>query len=189
MAMLSGLLAGCVSARDTLGTNSSPCFRALPVAKGAVEGRGTFTGVRLLSASTVAKHKHLYADLTQRSEGTLHDVCVVSYRGEFDQRQVKSVLGKSPAGGTGHFAIVFVSRTTNKLLGTFVLVSEPVRFRHLAMGASLQGAGGVVLSPVAGGSTTVPGGSTVGGNHPWRAVADGRHMLGRDLLRGSFPDA
>jgi hypothetical protein len=43
-----------------------------------------------------------------------------------------------PRSGVGHFAIVVVSTPQNKLLATFVLEKEPVRFRHLALGAPVR---------------------------------------------------
>ncbi len=142
LAMVAGLSAACTSARDTLGTNSSPCFEALPVAKAAVHGRGTFAGTRLLSAATVAKHRRIYQAIRGRALVRLQDVCLVSYTGTFDASDVNALLRAPPNGGVGHFAIVVVSRSTNKLLGTFILASEPVRFRHLALGVASGGRGG-----------------------------------------------
>ncbi len=141
LAMVAGLSAACTSARDTLGTNSSPCFEALPVAKAAVHGRGTFAGTRLLSAATVAKHQRMFQAITGRAHVRVRDVCLVSYTGTFDALDVNALLRAPPNGGVGHFAVVVVSRNTNKLLGTFILASEPVRFRHLALGVS-DGRGG-----------------------------------------------
>jgi hypothetical protein len=130
-------LAGCTAARDTLGTNSSPCFRALALAEDAVHHRGEFAGVRLVSDSTLSKRSHFESVLKQRSTTPLHDLCLVSYRGSYRPSQVKRPAGKVPASGVGHFAIVAVSTPQNKLLATFVLEKEPVRFRHLALRASL----------------------------------------------------
>jgi hypothetical protein len=124
----------CTSARNTLGTNSSVCLRALAVAQDAVHGRGKFAGVRFVPVSALVKYKHLHAALTARAHPPLHDVCLVSYRGRFRLDQVDNPAGRAPAGGVGHFAIVVVSVPRNALLATFVLQHEPVRFRHYVLG-------------------------------------------------------
>ena len=125
---------GCTAARDTLGTNSSPCFRALALAADAVRDRGAFAGVRLVSASSLAKLQRVDKVLAQRSRTRLHNVCLVSYRGTFRPDQVKLPAGPVPPSGEGHFAVVVVTNPQNVLLATFVLEKEPVRFRHLALG-------------------------------------------------------
>jgi hypothetical protein len=129
-------LTSCTAARDTLGTNSSPCFRALALAADAVHDRGVFTGVRLVSASSLAKLHHVDKVLSQRSGTHLRNLCLVSYRGTFRPDQVKQPAGPVPASGEGHFAVVVVSTPQNVVLATFVLQKEPVRFRHLALGPS-----------------------------------------------------
>ncbi len=127
-------VAGCTSARDTLGTNSSPCFKALALGADAVHDRGKFAGVRLLSAQTIKKIPRVDDVLSERSSTRLHNVCAVAYSGTFRRSQVERPAGRVPASGVGHFAIVVVSTPQNVLLATFVLEKEPVRFRHLALG-------------------------------------------------------
>ena len=134
-----GVMSGCAAARDTLGTNSSPCYRALAIAKDAVHDHGTFAGVRLETVSALKTLKHVDALLKARSTIPLHNVCVVSYRGSFRTTEVSRPAGRAPASGVGHFAIVVISTPQNKLLATFVLEKEPVRFRHLALGAPPRG--------------------------------------------------
>jgi len=131
-----GALSGCTAARDTLGTNSSPCFRALALAKDAVHKRGTFSGVRLVSVTSLRVLPHLQATLEQRSHAKLHNVCLVSYRGTYTPEQVERPAGETPPAGTGHVAVVVVSTPQNVLLATFVLQHEPVRFRHVAAGTA-----------------------------------------------------
>ena len=127
------VLAGCASARNALGTNSSPCYLALPVARDAVHDRGTFNGVRLVPAKDLADRTRLLDTLVARAGGKLHDVCVVEYRGAYQLDQVERPLGRAPVGGVGRFAVVVVSRDTNRLLATFVRGTQPVRFRHMAL--------------------------------------------------------
>jgi hypothetical protein len=141
-------VSGCTAARDTLGTNSSPCFHALAKAADAVNDRGVFSGVRLVSASSLAKVPHMEAVLEARSSTPLHSVCLVAYRGNFRLSQVSRPAGKAPKSGVGHFAIVAVSTPQNELLATLVLEKEPVRFRHLALGPIAPGRSGHTLSPV-----------------------------------------
>jgi len=127
-------LSGCTSARNTLGTNSSLCIRALAVARDAVHNQGQFAGVRLVKVSTLTPYPHLHQVVTARSSGPLRDVCLVSYRGRFRLDQVDRPTGRAPPGGIGRFAIVVVSLPRNALLATVVLEHEPVRFRHYEFG-------------------------------------------------------
>jgi hypothetical protein len=131
-------LSGCTAARDTLGTNSSPCFHALALAADAVHDRGVFAGVRLVSYSSLAKLHRMDPVIKARSSTPLENLCLVAYGGDFRLSQVRRPAGKMPRSGVGHFAIVVVSTPQNKLLATFVLEKEPVRFRHLALGAPVR---------------------------------------------------
>jgi len=124
------VVAGCTSARVTLGTNASPCFDALPVAHDAVHGRGTFAGVRLVSLSSFSADVHLQHYLAEGTAAKVHDVCVVSYRGTFTIHEVEKPLGPTPPGGVGHYAIVIVSKPQGHLVGTVVRLTQPLRFGH-----------------------------------------------------------
>jgi hypothetical protein len=125
---LSGALAGCTSARDTLGTSVSPCFKALAVASEAVHDRGTFEGVRLVSITSLGHTARLR--LSARAGPSVHSVCVVSYKGTFRLDQVEKPVGRVPAGGVGRYAIVVVSKPQDKLIGTLVRLTQPLRFSH-----------------------------------------------------------
>jgi hypothetical protein len=141
-AALSTGAVSCTAARDTLGTNSSPCFRALALAADAVRERGTFTGVRLVPVSMLARFHLLDRVVAERSPTRLRNVCLVSYRGSFRPDQVRRETGNVGASGVGRFAIVVVSTPQNLVLATFLLQHEPVRFRHLALRAAPTGAPG-----------------------------------------------
>jgi hypothetical protein len=123
-------LFGCTSARDTLGTNASPCFESLVVAANAVHHTGSFAGVHLLSFTRIGSDAHIQSALSARAGSTVHDVCVVSYKGTFSVDHVERPLGQPPAGGIGHYAIVIVSQPQNHLLGTVVRATQPLRFGH-----------------------------------------------------------
>jgi hypothetical protein len=124
-------LVGCTSARDTLGTSASTCFEALATAGTAVHHRGTFAGVRLVSFNQFGTDVQLRKEFVTLFGKNVHDVCVVSYRGTFTVGQVEHPLGPAPAGGVGHFAIVVVSKPQNRLLGTVLRPTQPLRFGHL----------------------------------------------------------
>jgi hypothetical protein len=123
-------LVGCTSARDTLGTNNSTCFEAIAAAGSAVHHRGSFAGVRLVSFNAFGTDVRLKDELVDLFGTTVKDVCVVSYRGTFATGQVEHPLGPAPAGGVGHYAIVIVSKPQNRLLGTVIRSSQPLRFGH-----------------------------------------------------------
>lgn len=123
-------LGGCTAARNTLGTNSSPCFDALAVAETAVHHHGSFAGVRLISLASFGRAVHLGADILADAGPGVHDVCAVSYRGTFTVGKVARPLGPPPKGGVGHYAVVVVAKPQNRLVGTVVRLKEPLRFEH-----------------------------------------------------------
>ncbi|HAM03031.1 MAG TPA: hypothetical protein DCQ30_12520, partial [Acidimicrobiaceae bacterium] len=91
-----GLTAGCTSPRNTLGTNSSQCYRAIPVATDAVGDRGSLVGARLESVGSL--HTRLHALLDARAPA-VKTVCVVAFRGHFRTDQVKRPYGPPPESG------------------------------------------------------------------------------------------
>jgi hypothetical protein len=102
----------------------------LAVAADAVHDNGSFAGVHLLKVSAVGADLHLRAELAARAGPSVHDVCAVSYRGTFSVAQVRRPLGPAPAGGLGRYAIVLVSKPQNRLLGTVIRQTQPLRFGH-----------------------------------------------------------
>ena len=124
------LLSACTAPRNTLGTNSSPCFKAVPVATDAVHDRGKLSGVRLLKSKDLDRRPHFRSLLEARAGTKVTTVCVVSFQGRFTLAQVERPFGQSPAGGTGPVALVVVSTPANKLLGTLVLSRVPLPLRH-----------------------------------------------------------
>jgi hypothetical protein len=113
-----------------LGTNASPCFEALAIAADAVHDRGTFAGVRPVSFSLIGADLRLRAELSAVAGKTVHNVCAVSYRGVYKVGQVERPLGPPPVGSVGRYAIVIVSEPQNRLLGTVVRLTQPLRFGH-----------------------------------------------------------
>ena len=123
----------CTSARNTLGTNSSPCYTAIPVAADAVHHRGHFLGIRLLSARQASTKRRLDALLEARAP-KVKTVCVVAYEGTYSLSQVEEPFGTAPPAGTGPVAIAVVSLSRNRLIGTIVLRRVPLAFRHEVLG-------------------------------------------------------
>lgn len=135
LALLGGLLgAGCTAARNTLGTNSSPCFRAVAVATDAVEDRGTLAGVRLLGTRDLDRRPRLRDELSTRAGHAVKSVCAVAFTGQYRTTDVRDPLGAAPAGGTGTIAVALVSYPQDHLLGTLVLSKVPLPFRHEVLG-------------------------------------------------------
>lgn len=122
-------VAACTSPRNALGTNSSPCFRALAVAKDAVGGAGRYAGVRYISAKTFLtslEHSRHSASAPSALRHTRDALCAVNYRGRYSAATVKAGW---PAGRTnGQFAVVLVDAKTNVVLGTLVLSHPPLDF-------------------------------------------------------------
>jgi hypothetical protein len=128
-ALLAGGLSGCTSPRNTLGTNSSPCFKALAVASGAVEHRGKLVGIRLLRRDQLPKRHRLQALLSSRAPDQ-KQLCVAAFEGRYRLGQVRRVYGTAPDSGIGKVAIVVVSFPQNKLVGTLLLLRVPLPVRH-----------------------------------------------------------
>ena len=127
--------AACGAGRDILGTNTSPCFLALPVAKKAVEGRGSLAGVRLVDVSRLtANERALRNLLDQLPIPSSHEVCLVAFTGSFTPGQVELPFGPVPASGAVRFAIAVVTIPKAVLLGTFVVQHEPLSFKREHVG-------------------------------------------------------
>jgi hypothetical protein len=129
----------CGAGRNILGTNTSPCFLALPVAKRAVEGRGSLAGVRMVDISklTGASGDRALRALLDLMTGPLpRNVCLVAYTGSFTLGQVEQPAGLPLPGdgGVGRYAIAVVTTPKALLLGTFVVRRLPVDFTHARVG-------------------------------------------------------
>ena len=111
---------GCAGQRNSLGTGSTGCFRALPAAETAVHHQGRYLGVRQVKASTVAKR---HPEFAQFGSETL---CVVAFQGTFG---AGSVAGANPA-RSGAFAVVVLDAKTAKVVAAFIVDRLPLRFTH-----------------------------------------------------------
>jgi hypothetical protein len=127
----------CGAGRDILGTNASPCFLALPVARQAVNGRGSLDGVRLVNVTTLTSpgDRGLRELLALLPVPPSHQVCLVAYAGTYGPEQVELPFGPIPLSGEGRYAIAVVTIPKSMLLGTFVVEHEPLSFKHEHLGS------------------------------------------------------
>jgi hypothetical protein len=126
----------CGAGRAILGTNTSPCFLALPVAKRAVGGRGSLDGVRLVDVGRLTGRgdRALRELLDLMPLPSSHEVCLVAYQGSFTVGQVELPFGPIPPSGVGRYAIAVVTIPGSMLLGTLVVRHEPLSFKHEHLG-------------------------------------------------------
>jgi hypothetical protein len=109
---------------------------ALPIAKRAVHGRGSLAGVRLVDTDRLTGPggrfmRDLLGMLPARPP---RDICVVAYSGSFTPGQVEMPAGHRPAGAAARYAIVLVTASKPRLLGTFVVQHEPLAFSRVHVG-------------------------------------------------------
>jgi hypothetical protein len=125
-ALLAGLLAGCTTARSSLGTSDSSCYLALTTATKAVDAHGHLLGVQSYSLSALRKQApHLLHDLATKKPGS-QSVCVIAFTGRFTAGSVSDPHGRT----SGHLAVVVSTRPGNHLLGTVVFRRDPLHFGH-----------------------------------------------------------
>jgi len=115
------LASGCAAPRNTLGTASSTCFRALPTAKAAVHHRGKLVGVRRLGRDSVTRILPPVGIVRPRN------VCVIGFRGPYRSSEVDAP-GTSPS---GRYALVVVTHRGTTLLKTVLVDHLPLRLGHL----------------------------------------------------------
>jgi hypothetical protein len=131
-----GGVAGCTTARNALGPSESPCFRAIPIARAAVNDKGRFAGVRYLDApalsAAIKKAKlltHGRVTLPDALTDVIGPVCAIAYRGFYDPSRVAS--GWSPRGRPGMLAIVVVRLQKLAVVVTVVLRRSPLRLAKI----------------------------------------------------------
>lgn len=125
-------LAGCSSARSSLGTVDGGCFLALPAASAAVHHRGRLLGADLVGVGSLRHRPLIYRTATEAPGPKVRQVCLVAFGGSFTSGTVER-----PAGHVaGRLAVVVVEYPHSRLLGTVVLSRAPVRFGHSHAGLS-----------------------------------------------------
>ena len=127
-----GALSACTSPKDVLGTNSSPCFRALATADVAVPAGSRFAGVRYLSAASFKSdlvHDKRNYDVPPALVSNKSPICVVAYVGRFSAALVKKPWPANVA--AGRIAVVLITAKLNGLLATIVLQKPPLRLSRV----------------------------------------------------------
>lgn len=111
---------GSCTPRNALGTGSTTCVRAIPVATDQVSHKGKPEGVREVKASNLAKRYPQFAQYDNQL------ICVVAFSGNFQPGDVPDAQPQR----AGHYALVAVQAKTQKVVGAFVTDRLPLRFRH-----------------------------------------------------------
>jgi hypothetical protein len=129
---LTAAAAGCGGATNALSVSASVCFRALPVARHAVEDRGTLDGVRLIDVVKISKEVDRKLRRPRPSLGVAiqnsgeDQLCAFAFRGGFLSSEVVGHLTNAK----GEFALVLVGAKHLKLIASVVLSQLPQRFSH-----------------------------------------------------------
>jgi hypothetical protein len=123
------LLAGCTSARNSLGTSDSSCYLALPSATHAVGPHSKFIGVHQFTLSSLRQNYPGLFDSLTAAKPTSQRVCIIEFVGSFTQASVQKPLGKS----SGRLAVVVSEAPSNHLLGT-VILRHSLDFAHPHVG-------------------------------------------------------
>jgi hypothetical protein len=124
------LLAGCTSARNSLGTSDSSCYLALPSASHAVGPHSKFIGVHQFTLSSLRQKEPGLFDSLAALKPTSQRVCIIEFVGSFTQASVQKPLGKS----SGRLAVVVLEAPSNHLLGTVIFHHPPLDFAHPHVG-------------------------------------------------------
>ena len=111
-------LASCTP-RNSLGTGSTACIQAIPVAAAEVHHKGRPEGVRTASAAKLAKRIPEVAPLGKQT------VCLVAFSDDFRPGDVTHAKVQR----AGRYALVVVD-SHQRVVVAFVLDRLPLRFRH-----------------------------------------------------------
>ncbi len=112
------LLASCTP-RNTLGTGSTVCIKAIPVAAEEVHHKGKPEGVRQVTAASLASRFPEFAPLGQQK------LCLVAFSDDFKPGDVPHAKVQR----AGRYALVVVE-SHEKVVESFVVNRLPLRFRH-----------------------------------------------------------
>jgi hypothetical protein len=124
------LLAGCTSARNSLGTSDSSCYLALPSASHAVGPHSKFIGVHQFTLSSLHQKAPKLFHSLPAVKPTSQRVCLIEFVGSFTAASVRKPLGRS----SGQLAVVVSEAPSNRLLGTVIFHHAPLNFAHPHVG-------------------------------------------------------
>lgn len=123
-----GILGGCSSVHESLGTSDAPCFVALPTATAAVAHTGHLAGVRLFKVSALGFRR--FFAIVGENGVTTGQVCLVAFTGHFTASSVSRPRGHPE----GKFAVVVLRYPSGSLVVTILFAHDPVRFSHTHLG-------------------------------------------------------
>jgi hypothetical protein len=126
LAVAAGLLAGCTTARNDLGTSDSSCYIALPAATRAVGSHGRLIGVHLSTLATLHRQTPRLFDALPDEPSTAQRICTVAYTGSFTRAGVSQPAGLA----SGPVAVVVSAFPSNALLGTVITNRPPPHVGH-----------------------------------------------------------
>lgn len=119
LALLGVSLLGACTPRNNLGTGSTVCIRAIPVAAAELGHKGRPEGVREVRASALAKRFPEFAPLGGQT------VCLVAFSDDFQVGDVPHARVQR----AGKYVVVVVD-THEKVFEDFVGNRLPLRFAH-----------------------------------------------------------
>jgi hypothetical protein len=125
-----GALAGCTTARSSLGTSDSACYLALPTATKAVHSHGRLYGVHRYSLSALRRQAPRLLDDLGTKEAGSQAVCVIAFEGTFAAKSVTAPHGQA----SGRLAVVVSTTPGNHVLGTVIFTHPPLHFGHSHVG-------------------------------------------------------
>jgi len=128
--LLALVLAGCTSARNSLGTSDSSCYLSLPTATDAVQSHGRLLGVHLFDLKALRQRAPQLFQALDTKYVAQQKVCVVAFSGHFDRNSVSSPHGRS----SGRLAVVVTTSPANHVLGTVIFTRPPLHFGHPHIG-------------------------------------------------------
>jgi hypothetical protein len=117
-------ITACGGARNTLGTPSSVCFKALPGAKDAVNQKGRLVGVRKIQA--ISLQRRLPQNPQLAAVPASESLCVFAFHGKFQASDVP----QASAHPTGTYAVVALTVKNPSVVAAIILDQLPTRFRH-----------------------------------------------------------
>jgi hypothetical protein len=120
---VAALVPACGGARNSLGTNASTCYRAVPAARKAI-GKGQLVGVRRIHTSEL--QRRLPND-TKLAAVQAKQLCVFAFHGTYQPGDVP--LATPQRAGT--YAVVAVTIINPTAVTASVLDHLPTRFGHL----------------------------------------------------------
>lgn len=128
--LLLGVLSGCTTARNNLGTADSSCYLSLPTAAKAVGTHAHLVGVHGFTLGQLRHEQPKLFRVLSTSVAASQHVCVVAYTGTFSRTSVSHPLGRT----SGRLAVVVATFPSDHLLGTVIFRRLPLRFSHTHLG-------------------------------------------------------